>query len=76
MSSDWAKEALLKIKANTARLNACPLHRIEAGDYKFGQKLTCRECGGQIDGPALLQYARGYAAAGGDPGLIWPGIKL
>lgn len=76
MQSDWAMEALRKIKANTARLNACRLHRIEAGDYQFGKKITCRECGGEIGGPELLYYCRGYAAAGGDPGKIWPGIKL
>ena len=64
-----------KIKENRRKLTACTRHRIDPATYKFGKKMTCLNCGGEIDGPELLSYVRGYEAAGGDGEDIWPGIN-
>ena len=64
-----------QIKANRAKLIGCARHRIDPDTYKFGKKMTCLACGGEIDGMELSSYVRGYQAAGGNPEDIWPGIS-
>lgn len=64
---------LAEIRANHAKLDACPKHFFDAGDppYKFGQKFTCHNCGGVMDGIAAMHYTKGYAAAGKDPNEVF-----
>ncbi|MBX9944917.1 MAG: phage Gp37/Gp68 family protein [Reyranella sp.] len=47
----------------------------EFGPIRLGQKHTCLDCGGEIDGVALLHYVEGYQAAGGDPHDVYPGFR-
>lgn len=65
---------LEEIKANAAKLNACPKHQFEAAPlpYKMGHKFTCRNCGGKMEAIGAMYYARGYAAAGKNPNEIIP----
>lgn len=70
-----AKALWEQVKANSAKLNACPRHRFPAGPVRLGQKHTCLDCGGAIDGVALLNYIAGYEAAGGDAADIYPGFR-
>lgn len=62
------------IKANTAKLNACPRHAFGSvvGDRTLGvrsrhNKRTCQNCGGTMEDSAIVTYTRGYKAAGGNP---------
>lgn len=64
-----------QVKANHDRLRACKRHRFPAGAVRLGQKHTCLDCGGEIDGVALLNYIAGYEAAGGDSADIYPGFR-
>lgn len=64
-----------QIKANSEKLRACKRHRFPAGPIKLGQRHTCLDCGGEIDGVALLHYVEGYEAAGGDGADIYPGFR-
>ena len=65
-----------EVRRNRKRLDNCTRHEIDPPKpYKLGMKLTCKRCAGQIDGPELLSYVRGYAAAGGNPDDVWPGIS-
>lgn len=70
-----AKAIWEEVKANNAKLRSCPRHRFPAGPVGLGQKHTCLDCGGRIDGVALLNYLAGYEAAGGDPHDVYPGFR-
>lgn len=65
-----------QVKANSAKLRACPRHRFPGGDVKIGQKLTCLACGGEMGIPSIADYVRGYEAAGGSADDIWPGMVI
>ena len=52
------------VKANQAKLNACPrhdLHAVELG--KVGTKYECRCCGGQSDASSVHWYEKGLSHA-------------
>lgn len=68
-----AANLLAAIKANREALDKCPKH---AFDYpterrlNFGEKLTCRNCGGKMDAVQAFVYCQGFEAAGGNPNEI------
>lgn len=62
------------VKANRAKLWACPRHRFPGGNVNIGQKQTCLACGGEMGLPNIGDYIRGYQAAGGSSDDIWPGF--
>lgn len=70
-----SRELYEKIRANQRCLDACPRHRFNLHDppYRFGQKITCEVCGGEMCMIQAGQYARGYAAAGRDIEDVMPG---
>lgn len=66
----------LEVKANSQKLNSCPKHRYHGNEHvKLGMRVTCLECGGQMQTADLASYIRGYEAAGGDANDIWPGWR-
>ena len=75
MDIERSRKLLADIRANQDKLNACPLHAFDLpiDSIRFGAKWTCKNCGGTMDGIAVLHYAQGYAAAGKDPSDIAPG---
>lgn len=70
-----AKAIWAQVKANSEKLRACKRHRFPAGPIRLGQRHTCLDGGGEIDGVALLHYIEGYEAAGGDAVDIYPGYR-
>lgn len=70
-----AKALWQQVQANSAKLRGCKRHRFPAGAIKLGQKHTCLDCGGEIDGFALHHYIAGYEAGGGDAADIYPGFR-
>ena len=62
-----------EVKANKARLDACPRHRFTPVPVRLGDRFTCTACGGVVNLADLGNYVKGYRAAGGDPNDIWPG---
>jgi hypothetical protein len=62
-----------QVKANSAKLQACKLHRFEAQQVKLGQKMNCLNCGGMISLTDIGYYIRGYEAHGGNADDIWLG---
>lgn len=68
-------ELLEEIKANRAKMMACPQHRFDVGPppYAFGARFRCLNCGGIIDGVHLQWYCEGWKAAGKDANEIVPG---
>lgn len=64
-----------QVKENHRKLNACPRHRFEGKEVRIGQKMTCLECGGEMDLSRIGQYIDGYRAAGGDSDDVWPGYS-
>lgn len=78
MKTDSA--ALLgSIKANRERLKGCVQHRFDPGFWeagRFGQKMTCLNCGGVMSVvPDIGRYIEGFKAAGGDVNDVWPGYE-
>lgn len=66
-----AKATFEQIKANRAKLDACPRHAFgELPPLAFGVKLTCQRCGGALGAIEAAQYARGFESAGGNPDEI------
>lgn len=63
-----------QVQDNRVKLNGCAAHRVDPGKYKLGQKMECENCHGTMNGPDFVLYAKGYAAAGGDPNDVWPGL--
>lgn len=66
-----AGEILAAVKANRAKLDACPRHHfIER--TPFGEPWVCTRCGGGMRAGDVLAYCAGYQAAGGDPARdVW-----
>lgn len=80
MALDFDPALLLEeIKANQHRLDGCKRHRFPTLPptneipFRIGLKLDCINCGGSLDALQAYAYARGYAAAGGDPNDVIPG---
>ena len=78
--SGLSRESVLSIweqvKANAARLDACPRHRFEpVGGVKLGEKLTCTTCGGTMGLVDIGNYIKGYVAAGKSADDVWPGFN-
>lgn len=60
-------ELAAQVKANVARLNACPWHDFEpvsGSKVVFGQpaKYRCRQCAGEIDRHAFYWHEQGRRA--------------
>jgi hypothetical protein len=70
-----AKRLWNEAGANIKRLDACAKHRF-SGSVTFGGKLTCELCGGTMGNTDAIQYARGFAAAGGTPTDIHPSFDF
>lgn len=70
-----AKALLSEVRANIAKLDACPRHRF-SGPVVFGKRSTCDHCGGTISNSDVHHYAAGYVAAGGDRLDILPNEKV
>lgn len=68
---------LASIRANQNRLDACPKHFFDIGEppYKFGMKLTCQNCGGEMDAVKAFVYVQGYEAAGGNANDVIPNFR-
>lgn len=75
MESKFDPALLLdEIKANQKRLDECKRHHFPTTPpLTLNVKFTCANCGGVINALNAYAYARGYAAAGGDPNDIFPG---
>jgi hypothetical protein len=71
MSID-AAALMAEVRENQRKLKNCPRHRFAGGPIKLGAKHTCLWCGGSISNSDLLSYCRGFAAAGGDPNVVYP----
>lgn len=66
----WAE-----VRENNRRWRECPRHLFEAwnpDERKFGEKLTCKNCGASEMLNDIARYIEGYKAAGGDPNDIMP----
>lgn len=77
LSEDEIHETIRRIIANTAKLEACPVHRFDPEDFKPELprfKMTCTTCGGEMEPTDIRQYLLGFVAAGGDPEQVWPGF--
>lgn len=63
MTTTEAKQLLADVRANVARLNACPRHDFQpTGPTRpLMQRYACTACGGQIDSLAFHWYTRGLA---------------
>ena len=70
-------ELLAEVRANQAKLDACPRHYFDPGDppYKFGSKFTCTKCGGIMDAVHAFRYVQGYKAAGANPNDVFKGYE-
>lgn len=66
---------LEEIRANQKRLDECKRHHFPTFPERlmFRHKLTCANCGGEIDALQAYAYTRGYIAAGGNGNDIIPG---
>ena len=66
-----------EVKANIARIDACPRHRFE-GDraaVKLGVRQVCLNCGGAMGIVDIGNYIKGFEAAGGSADAVWPGYR-
>ena len=70
-----AKAIWEDVKANRARLDACPRHAFAPLPVKIGQPVTCTVCSGTLGLVDVSYYIRGFVAAGGDPNVVWPNWK-
>lgn len=73
LSRDDVLQIWEEVKANKARLDACPRHRFPGGSVKIGQKVICQACGGGMSLTDAGSYVRGYEAKGGSADDIWHG---
>lgn len=73
MSAD-NKEKMIELwkqaQDNRAKLDSCKRHKFIYNGAKFGSKLHCEICGGNMDAVQAFRYCQGYEAAGGNPNLI------
>lgn len=81
MNNDEAVSLFERVKANRAKLDACPRHFFRCDltpdeiRAAFGQRLPCLRCEGTMLLTEINQYIRGYEAAGGNANDIWPDFK-
>ena len=65
--NDYVKERFLLVKANRDKLASCKRHNF--GSPKIESilrcRLTCLNCGGEMDFMDISKYCDGYKAAGG-----------
>ena len=65
------------VRENSDKRDACPRH--DFGQYpmppKLRIKLTCKHCGAWMQICDISIYAKGYAAAGGNPEDIIQGFR-
>ena len=57
-----SKNLWAEIKANAAKLDACPMHTfvpVPRTGHPFLKDFVCKSCGGKIDGNAHLWYIMG-----------------
>ena len=66
---------MVAIRENAAKIEGCPKHHFKTDPppYKLGQRFTCSNCGGEMDGIGVLRYMQGYLAAGGNSDDVCPG---
>lgn len=67
-----------EVKANAKLVRDCPLHKFlpvtkEELRGTINKKFHCLKCGGGMNLSYVGAYIRGYAAAGGNTDVIWPG---
>lgn len=63
-----------EIQLNRITLDTCPQHKFKTPcytEFKLGLKVVCLHCGGSMRAVEAAEYIRGFAAAGGDPNLVW-----
>lgn len=77
MTADEIDELAGKIRADTAAWNACPKHRFPRlpGNGPLSTRVRCEVCGVERMLVDVVEYVRGYAAAGGDPDDVLPGWR-
>lgn len=64
-----------RIRENLDKLDNCPRHKFSGERMPPGNKHTCLNCGGEMNGGDVLYYIAGYEAAGGDCNDIYPGWR-
>lgn len=74
-----SRAARRAVAENRRKLTACVLHSFDSKtiDWHRGlvpATLLCTICGGREETLAAVAYARGYAAAGGDPEMVIEGF--
>lgn len=67
------------VAVNRRILNGCTAHQFDASviDWERGllpARFECLRCGGWLPELAAIEYARGFAAAGGDPDAVIEGF--
>ena len=78
MNKEQVAEVLAAIKRNRERLDGCKKHSFaypEDRALRFGEKLTCCNCGCVMDAVQAFVYCRGFEAAGGDPNEVIKGFR-
>lgn len=77
MDKAEAKSMFTEIQENSRKLNSCALHHFDPmpEPYVFGKRSTCHNCGGSMSHMDIHMYCKGFAAAGRDPNLVWPGVR-
>lgn len=70
-----ASEILKEIRKNSSKVDGCDRHKFSGELMERGNKYTCLNCGGKMNGTAVLYYIQGYEAAGGDCNDIYPGWR-
>lgn len=60
MTQQHMQQVLEDVRANQARLEACPLHDFQSiYPGQFGTKYICKHCHGTVDGLTARWYAKG-----------------
>lgn len=66
-----ARKIWEEVKANSAKLNSCKIHKF-SGPATIGRRKICESCGGELSLTDILSYVKGYQAAGGNAADVWP----
>lgn len=72
-------EAFDKAQTNHKKLKSCARHKftsVNSDSVVFNREHSCILCGGTMKERDVLIYCSGYAAAGGNPDDIYPGILI
>lgn len=76
MNNEEARSLMRDIRENAEKIRKCSQHVFgdvlggpdnEGSVYNYNARRTCMECGGTMKETEIVNYARGYKAAGGDP---------